>query len=124
MSMVYGDHRVKVFLIIYLLGKEVKWKVVPRNDDDIRALRESGKNFWENNIIPKVAPDPTGNKKETEQINEQQNLVDDEINLDNDLLEQYQECSDKVKELEKEKRESNKNFSYKWEMQKKLQMVI
>lgn len=91
------------FLIIYLLGKEVKWKVVPRNDDDIKALREIGKNFWENNIIPKVAPDPTGNKKETEQINEQQNLIDDEINLDNDLLEQYQDCSDKIKDLEKEK---------------------
>ena len=91
------------FLIIYLLGKEVKWKVVPRNDDDIKALREIGKNFWNNNIIPKVAPDPTGNKKETEQINEQQNLIDDEINLDNDLLEKYQECSDKIKDLEKEK---------------------
>lgn len=98
-----GITGLKFFLIIYLLGKEVKWKVVPRNDDDIRALREIGKNFWENNIIPKVAPDPTGNKKETEQINEQQNLVDYEINLDNDLLEQYQECSDKVKEFEKEK---------------------
>ena len=98
-----GITGLKYFLIIYLLGKEVKWKVVPRNDDDIKALREIGKNFWENNIIPKVAPDPTGNKKETEQINEQQNLIDDEINLDNDLLEKYQDCSDKIKDLEKEK---------------------
>lgn len=98
-----GITGLKYFLIIYLLGKEVKWKVVPRNEDDIKALREIGKNFWENNIIPKVAPDPIGNKKETEQINEQQNLIDDEINLDNNLLEQYQECSDKIKEFEKEK---------------------
>ncbi len=120
-----GITGLKFFLIIYLLGKEVKWKVVPRNDDDIRALREIGENFWENNIIPKVAPDPTGNKKETEQINEQQNLVDDEINLDNDLLEQYQECSDKVKELEKEKeRIKQETFLTNGKCKKKLQMVI
>lgn len=91
------------FLIIYQMGKEFKWKVIPRNDDDIKALREIGKDFWENHIITKIPPDPTGNKKETEQINEQQNLTNDEINLDNDLLEQYQEYSDKIKEFEKEK---------------------
>lgn len=91
------------FLIIYQMGKEFKWKVIPRNDDDIKALREIGKDFWNNNILTKIPPDPTGNKKETEQINEQQNLTNDEINLDNDLLEQYQEYSDKIKEFEKEK---------------------
>ena len=66
------------FLIIYLLGKEVKWKVVPRNEDDIKALREIGVDFWENHIIPKVPPEPTGIKKETDEILQQQVLDDAE----------------------------------------------
>ena len=48
------------FLIIYMLGKEIKWKVIPRNDDDIKALREIGKDFWENHIVPKIPPVPAG----------------------------------------------------------------
>lgn len=98
-----GITGLKYFLIIYLLGKEVKWKVVPRREDDIKLLRDIGKDFWKNHILTKIPPDPTGNKKETEHINGQQNLTDDEITLDNDLLEQYQDVSDKIKNLEKEK---------------------
>lgn len=90
------------FLIIYLLGKEVKWKVVPRNNDDIKALREIGNDFWNNHIIPKIAPDPTGTRKETEQINEQQNLEDSDINITNNKLSIYKELSDKIKELQQQ----------------------
>ncbi len=48
-----GITGLKYFLIIYLLGKEVKWKVVPRNDGDIKALFEIGESFWNNNILKK-----------------------------------------------------------------------
>lgn len=92
------------FLIIYMLGKEIKWKVIPRNEDDIKALREIGKNFWENHIIPKVPPGPTGLKKETEEILENQTLTDDdEVNINDNKLSRYNEVSEKIKELEKEK---------------------
>lgn len=92
------------FLIIYLIGKEVKWKVVPRNEDDIEALREIGKDFWENHIIPKIPPAPTGIKKETDEILEQQVLSDgEEVDITDNKLTQYNEISEKIKELEKEK---------------------
>lgn len=92
------------FLIIYLLGKEVKWKVVPRNEDDIKALREIGVDFWENHIIPKVPPEPTGIKKETDEILEQQVLDDaEEIDITDKKLTKYNEISEQIKELEKER---------------------
>lgn len=92
------------FLIIYLIGKEVKWKVVPRNEDDIKALRTIGKEFWENNILAKVPPAPTGIKKETDEILEQQVLSDgEEVDITDNKLTQYNEVSEKIKELEKEK---------------------
>jgi putative phage-type endonuclease len=92
------------FLIIYMLGKEINWKVVPRNEEDITALRSIGKEFWENHILTKVPPAPTGIKKETEEILENQTLTDDgEININDNKLTQYNEVSEKIKELEKEK---------------------
>lgn len=92
------------FLIIYLLGKEVKWKVVPRNEDDIKALREIGVDFWENHIIPKIPPEPTGIKKETDEILQQQVLDDaEEIDITDKKLTKYNEISEQIKELEKER---------------------
>lgn len=92
------------FLIIYLLGKEVKWKVVPKNEDDIKALREIGVDFWENHIIPKIPPEPTGIKKETDEILEQQVLDDaEEIDITDKKLTKYNEISEQIKELEKER---------------------
>lgn len=92
------------FLIIYLLGKEIKWKVIPRNEDDIKALREIGKDFWENHIIPKIPPAPTGIKKETDEILEQQVLSDgEEVDITENKLSLYNEVSKKINELEIEK---------------------
>jgi putative phage-type endonuclease len=99
-----GVTGLKYFLIIYLLGKEVKWKVVPRNDDDIKALRNVGQEFWNNHILPEIPPNPTGNPKETEDINYQQNLSDDdEVNISKNKLTHYKKVSDEIKELETEK---------------------
>ena len=36
-------------------------------DEDIEYLRKKGKEFWEENILKKVAPSPVGLKIETEQ---------------------------------------------------------
>lgn len=94
----------KHFLIIYMLGKEIKWKVVPRCESDIEAIRELGKEFWNNYIIPKIPPSVTGLKQETEQITEQQNLKDEiEVAISGDKLQYYNAISDKIKELEIEK---------------------
>ena len=92
------------FLIIYKLGAEIKWKVIPRNDDDIKALRNIGHDFWTQHILTKVAPEPTGLKVETDQIKEQQDLSNnDEVSITDEKLSQYNEVSEKIKDLETEK---------------------
>jgi len=94
----------KYFMIIYLLGKEVKWKVIPRCEDDIKAIRNLSIDFWNNHIIPKIPPDVTGIKKETEQINEQQTLKDEvEVAITENKLEKYNDISEQIKKLETEK---------------------
>lgn len=99
-----GITGLEYFLIVYLLGKEVKWKVVPRNQDDIDFLFKAGKEFWTNNILPKIAPEPTGLKKETEDINYMQCIDNDlETNISDSKLERYNCISGQLKALEKEK---------------------
>lgn len=108
------------FLIIYMLGKEIKWKVVPRNEEDIKALREIGKDFWNNHILTKVPPAPSGIKKETDEILEQQALSDEEeININNDLLSRYNFLVDKIKTLEKEKEQVKQEIFLRMENSKK-----
>ncbi len=99
-----GVTGLKNFLIIYMLGKEIKWKVVPRNDGDIAALKAVGKNFWENNIIPKMPPEPTGLEIETKEILYKQALDNDiETNVSGGKLSQYSDLNEHIKALEKEK---------------------
>lgn len=92
------------FLIIYLLGKEVKWKVVPRNDDDIKALFEIGETFWNENILKKTPPMPVGLECETKDLLYQQALDNDiEVSVSENKLARYKDIDDKIKALEKEK---------------------
>lgn len=99
-----GITGLKHFLIIYLLGKEVKWKVVPRSEDDIKALFEIGRNFWENHILTKIPPAPVGLECETKDILYQQAIDNDiEATITNSKLSRYKEVDEQIKGLEKEK---------------------
>lgn len=92
------------FLIVYLLGKEVKWKVIPRNDDDIQALFKIGADFWKNNIEELIPPEPTGLECETKEILYKQVLDNDiEVTVQDNKLERYKDIDEKIKALEKEK---------------------
>jgi putative phage-type endonuclease len=92
------------FLIVYLLGKEVKWKVVPRNEEDINALFEIGENFWEKHILEKVPPSPIGIQCETKEILYKQSLDNAiEANINDNKLERYKELDAQIKALEKDK---------------------
>ncbi|SHH24559.1 YqaJ viral recombinase family protein [Clostridium grantii] len=92
------------FLIVYLLGKEVKWKVVPRNEEDIKALFEIGKTFWNENILKKIPPAPIGLQCETKEILYSQSLDNDvEANISDSKLERFKEIDNEIKALEKDK---------------------
>lgn len=115
-----GITGLKYFLIIYLLGKEVKWKVIPRCNDDIKAIRDIGKDFWSNHIMTKIPPDVSGIKKETEQIIEQQTLKDElEVAISDDKLQKYNDISEQIKKLETEKEILKQNIFLEMENNKK-----
>lgn len=115
-----GITGLKYFLIIYLLGKEVKWKVVPRSDDDIKALRDIGYKFWNENILTKIPPDVTGLKQETEQILEQQALNDDaEVEITENKLARYQELGDSIKTLQQQQEQIKQEIFLEMENSKK-----
>ncbi|MCY6957924.1 YqaJ viral recombinase family nuclease [Clostridium brassicae] len=92
------------FLIIYLLGKEVKWKVIPRCGADIEALFKIGKEFWNNNILTKTPPVPLGLECETKDILYQQALDNDlEVTVGENKLVRYKDITEQIKALEREK---------------------
>ena len=91
------------FLMIYMLGKEIKWKVVARCDEDIKALREIGKDFWENNILKEIPPMPIGLECETKEILAKQSITDDEVNISDDTLTGYLEAQEEEKAAKKKK---------------------
>lgn len=99
-----GITGLKQFLIIYLLGKEVRWKVIPRNDDDIKALFNIAIDFWNNHILTKIPPEPSGLPCETEQILYHQAIDNDiESNITDGKLSKYKAIDEQIKALEKEK---------------------
>lgn len=99
-----GITGLKHFLIIYLLGKEVKWKVIPRNEEDIKALFDIGDRFWKEHIQTEIAPEPTGLEVETKEILYKQALDNDiEISIKTNRLAKYRELDEKIEALEKEK---------------------
>lgn len=108
------------FLIIYLLGKEVNWKVVPKDDLDILILRERGCKFWNENILTKIPPDPTGNVNETKQILEQQCLSDSaEVEITENKLARYKELGDNIKALQQQQEQIKQEIFLEMENNKK-----
>ena len=94
----------KHFMVIYLIGKEIKWKVVPRCDADIQVMKNTAIDFWDNNVLLKVPPLPVGVEAETKAILYQQTLENStEQEISDNKLTKYQEVSDEIKELGKEK---------------------
>lgn len=99
-----GITGLKYFLIIYLLGKEVRWKVIPRNDEDIYFLFNTAEDFWNNHILKKIPPAPTGLPCETKEIVNKQSFEDEiEQNVSEGRLAEYKAIDEQIKTLEKEK---------------------
>ena len=63
--------------------------------------------FWKYNVMPEIAPTPTGSEGDTQQIN--QMYFDDDksktadLNAVRDLLDKRQSLSDQIEQLEQEK---------------------
>ena len=49
----------KWYLAVLILNRKFHWFEIQRNDDDIAALIEVEKDFWENNILTQNPPEPS-----------------------------------------------------------------
>lgn len=52
--------------VVALVGKRLLWKMVPRNDEFISLISTRLIEFWDNYVIPKVAPMPSGLDDDTD----------------------------------------------------------
>lgn len=57
------------YLAVVIYGKEFKWIKIERDEEIINNLIQIEKNFWENNVLEEVLPDPDGSDAANEFIN-------------------------------------------------------
>lgn len=57
------------YLAVVIYGKEFKWIKIERDEEIINNLIQIEKNFWENNVLAGVLPDPDGSDAANEFIN-------------------------------------------------------
>lgn len=58
----------KWYIACLIGGQRFVWKEIPRNEDDIKALRNAAQFFWEVNVQTNVAPDLDGSDGTTEAL--------------------------------------------------------
>lgn len=101
----------KWYVAILVLGKSFHVFEIKRDEDAIASLIETEKWFWENNVMKKNPPLPTGNDADDEAIEAlypqgedgEEVLdvdMDDELNYRATLLTQRDEIDDKIKEID------------------------
>ena len=57
------------YLAVVIYGKEFKWIKIERDEEIIQNLIQIEKNFWENNVLAKVLPEPDGSEAANDFIN-------------------------------------------------------
>lgn len=50
----------KWYIAVLIGGNHFVWKEIPRNEDDIKALYDAEKQFWEVNVLQSIMPDVDG----------------------------------------------------------------
>lgn len=92
-------------MIIALIGKELIWKYVPRNDEFIKSLIEREREFWDC-VINKTIPEPDGadSSKEALLLLYPAENKDEVLDLSfmKNKRERFKEISTQIKELNKE----------------------
>lgn len=53
------------YLAVLILNRKFYWFKIERNEDDIKALIEIEKDFWENHVIKQIPPEPMAQDDDT-----------------------------------------------------------
>lgn len=95
------------YICAVILGKGIVYHEIERDDELIRVLVNTEKEFWNDYVLAGVMPEPDGSSSYTRIINEQysEGLPDSRIELDgsfNEELERREQILELIDELEKE----------------------
>ena len=94
----------KCYVVCLVGGRELVIREVERNDEDIEALVEAERNFWENYVIPKKLPDVDGTETCKQALQKMYKGGDDDaIELDGSIdaeIDNYFALKEQIKKLE------------------------
>jgi putative phage-type endonuclease len=96
-----------------LLGNELILRVVERNEDFIEKLLEMERTFWDEYVLPKIMPAPSGGDNEDEFIMNLYSTPTDAIIQAGELegaADRYLDLNARLKELETEKKALSQEF--------------
>lgn len=102
------------YLAVLVFGTEFKIFTIERDEEEIQALMQAEKLFWENNVLAKEPPPPQGTERNDENISSMfpQGEANKEIQLFgfDEQLKRYIEVKALIKKLETEKKEIEQNI--------------
>lgn len=102
------------YLAVLVFGTEFKIFTIERDEEEIQALMQAEKDFWENNVLAKEPPPPQGTERNDENISSMfpQGEANKEIQLFgfDEQLKRYIEVKALIKKLETEKKEIEQNI--------------
>lgn len=98
----------KWYLAVLIGNRDFNVYEIERDEEEIRALMEAEKDFWENHVLTKTPPPPDGELPTDESIKVMYPESDGqsmELYGRDTLLDRYFEIADRVRELEREQEE-------------------
>ena len=96
------------YLAVLVGYQDLKVYVIDRDEDEIAALMEAEKSFWEDHVIPKVPPAPDGEAPTDESLKvlyPESNGESMELFGRDALLDRYFDLADQIKELQRQQDE-------------------
>lgn len=98
----------KWYLAVLILNRDFHVFEVPRNEEDIAALIEAEKAFWENHVVPGVMPAPNGSEADGEILKQMSGEVDPDLIAPlyglEELVKKLVTIKAEIKKLEEDKR--------------------
>lgn len=96
------------YVAVLIGNSDFKVFEIPRDEDEIAALMQAEKDFWENHVVPKIAPPPDGQEPTDESLR----ILYPESNGESmslfgrdSLLDRYFDLGDQIKELQRQQDE-------------------
>ena len=93
------------YLVVLIGGNDYREYYIERNENECNVILKVCEDFWNNNIIGNLVPEPTGSKEYSDYLKDKiGNLetFEGEISDDNNLSDKLKQVKESMKELEQE----------------------